>query len=395
MKPNKVILAVTGSIAAYKAAYLVRLLVKEGIEVKVLMTQSATAFISPLTLSTLSKNPVHSEIISEASWNNHVEAGLWADIMIVAPATANTIAKMANGICDNMVTATYLSAKCPVYVAPAMDLDMWKHPSTIRNLEKLTSYGNYIIPVGNGELASGLHGEGRMAEPDEILAFIFKSFSKEKDLEGKKILVTAGPTYEAIDPVRFIGNHSSGKMGVELALEAADRGAEVHLILGPSKLEVIHPGINVERVHSAQEMFEACNREFATCNLAILAAAVADFRPKHVASEKIKKSDSDLKIELEKTIDIAASLGKIKKAGQHIIGFALETENEEANAKGKLERKNFDMIVLNSLKDEGAGFNHDTNKVRIFLRDGNAFNFDTKSKKEVACDILNLYKSHF
>jgi phosphopantothenoylcysteine decarboxylase/phosphopantothenate--cysteine ligase len=395
MKPNKVILAVSGSIAAYKSAYLTRLLVKEGIEVRVLMTKSASEFISPLTLSTLSKHPVYSEVISEASWNNHVEAGMWADLMIVAPATANTIAKMANGICDNMVTATYLSAKCPVYIAPAMDLDMWKHPSTIQNLEKLNAYGNRIIPVGHGELASGLHGDGRMAEPEEILSYIFKDFSKEKDLIGKKILVTAGPTYEAIDPVRFIGNHSSGKMGLELAKEAADRGAEVHLVLGPSKLEVSHSGIRVTHVNSAQEMYQVCIKEFKNCNLAILAAAVADYRPKHIASEKIKKSDSDLRIELEKTIDIAASLGKEKKSGQHTIGFALETENEVENAKAKLERKNFDMIVLNSLKDKGAGFNHDTNKVSIFLKDGKIFKFETKSKKEVACDILNLYKSHF
>ncbi|MCB0663806.1 MAG: bifunctional phosphopantothenoylcysteine decarboxylase/phosphopantothenate--cysteine ligase CoaBC [Saprospiraceae bacterium] len=390
MSPKKIILAVTGSIAAYKSAFLTRLLIKEGFEVQVIMTGSAKDFVSPLTFSTLSKRPVHVDVSNESSWNNHVEMGLWADAMIIAPATANTIAKMANGICDNMVTATYLSAKCQVYIAPAMDLDMWKHPATIANLEKLKSYGHHIIPVGNGELASGLVGDGRMAEPEDIVNFISGN-SANLPLAGKKALVTAGPTYEKIDPVRFIGNHSSGKMGVAIAMELAKQGATVDLVLGPSKIAVDYPGVHVTRVEAAAEMYEAADKYFKKCDVAVLAAAVADYKPKEQATQKIKKKDESLSITLEKTVDIAASLGKIKKKGQTIIGFALETNDEEANAMEKMKRKNFDMIVLNSLQDKGAGFNHDTNKVTIFTSKGQKLDFELKSKQEVAADVVTCY----
>jgi phosphopantothenoylcysteine decarboxylase/phosphopantothenate--cysteine ligase len=391
MSQKKIILAVTGSIAAYKSAFLTRLLIKEGFQVQVLMTSSAQSFISPLTFSTLSKRPVHIDVSNADSWNNHVEMGLWADVMLIAPATANTIAKMANGICDNMVTATYLSAKCPVYIAPAMDLDMWKHPATKANLQKLQSFGNHIIPVGNGELASGLVGDGRMAEPEDIVQFISGDKSK-LPFSGKKALVTAGPTYEKIDPVRFIGNHSSGKMGVAIATSLADQGALVELVLGPSKLTVTHENIHVTRVESAAQMHAAAEEYFPSSDLVVLAAAVADYRPREVANQKIKKKEDSLSIQLEKTIDIAASLGKKKRKGQIIIGFALETNNEEANAIDKLKRKNFDLIVLNSLQDQGAGFNHDTNKVTIFSSTGKKFDFDLKEKAEVADDILAIVK---
>ena len=388
MRNKKIILAITGSIAAYKAAYLVRLLIKKGAEVQVIMTPSAAAFITPLTISTLSKRPVYTEVISEESWNNHVELGLWADAMIIAPATANTLAKLANGICDSMVGAVYLSAKCPVFFAPAMDLDMWKHPATKKNLATLESYGNHLIPVGHGELASGLVGDGRMAEPEEIVDFLNTFLNKKQTLSGKTAVVTAGPTHEAIDPVRFIGNRSTGKMGIAIAESLAERGAKVHLVLGPTSQKSEHPGVNTIRVTSAEEMYQAATKHFKKANVAVLAAAVADYRPKTVADKKIKKKEGDMKVELERTKDIAAELGKVKTKKQLTIGFALETNNEKANAKGKIERKNFDFIVLNSLRDKGAGFGHDTNKVTFIFKNGEEKGFDLKPKTEVAEDIV-------
>jgi phosphopantothenoylcysteine decarboxylase / phosphopantothenate---cysteine ligase len=390
VKGKKILLGITGSIAAYKAAFLTRLLIKEGAEVQVLMTPAAAKFISPLTLSTLSKNPVHTSVIDENSWNNHVEMGLWADAMVIAPTTATTLAKMANGICDNVIVATYLSARCPVFFAPAMDLDMWQHPATRSNLEKLQSYGNHLIPVGHGELASGLVGAGRMAEPEDIVAFLHAFFNKKANtLVGKHIIVTAGPTFEAIDPVRFVGNHSSGKMGICIAEEAANRGAKVSLILGPSKLSTNHPNIEIVHVTSAQDMYEAAIQRYSSADATVMSAAVADYRPKTVATEKIKKTDGDMFIELERTKDIAAELGLQKRKNQVNIGFALETQNEMDNAKGKLIRKNFDFIVLNSLNDKGAGFKHDTNKVTFVDRDNNIQQFELKSKEAVACDIID------
>jgi len=360
MVGKKITLAITGSIAAYKTAYLVRLLVKKGAEVQVLMTPSATEFITPLTLSTLSNKSVLSQVIAEEAWNNHVELGLWADALVIAPATANSLAKLANGMCDNIVAAVYLSARCPVFIAPAMDLDMWKHPATQANVLRLKSYGNHFLPVGYGELASGLVGEGRMAEPEEIVAFLEDFFQKKQDFLGKKLLITAGPTYEAIDPVRFVGNRSSGKMGVAIAEQFAARGALVTLVLGPSKLSPQHPGITTVRVESAQQMYEAAVQHFEQADIAVLSAAVADYRPAQVAEQKIKKSGERMTIELEKTPDIAASLGRMKRPGQFIVGFALETNDELQNANEKLTKKNFDFIVLNSLQDAGAGFNFDT-----------------------------------
>ncbi|TAK37158.1 MAG: bifunctional phosphopantothenoylcysteine decarboxylase/phosphopantothenate--cysteine ligase CoaBC [Saprospiraceae bacterium] len=389
MQGKKILLAVTGSIAAYKAAYLTRLLLKAGAEVQVLMTEAATAFISPLTLSTLSKKRVFTQVSSEQEWNSHVELGLWADAMIVAPATANTLARLAHGICDNMVAAVYLSARCPVFFAPAMDLEMWRHPTTCTNVEKLKSFGNHFIPVGFGELASGLTGEGRMAEPEEILTCLDHFFQKEIDLTGKKALVTAGPTYEPIDPVRFIGNHSSGKMGVAIAGELARRGAQVTLVLGPSRLSAVHPLVTTVRVTTAEQMHKAATACFSSMDIAVLAAAVADYRPTITASEKIKKSETALSITLEKTPDIAATLGKMKKAGQFIAGFALETNDELKNARDKLEKKNFDFIVLNSLRDKGAGFHLDTNKITILFRDNKRKDFELKSKLAVAVDIVD------
>ena len=389
MKGKKIILAVTGSIAAYKAAFLTRLLIKAGAEVQVLMTDAAKHFITPLTLSTLSKKPVFTEIISEESWNSHVELGLWADAMVVAPCTATTLAKLANGMSDNIVTATYLSARCPIFIAPAMDLDMWKHPATVRNLDLLRGYGCHLIPVGHGELASGLVGDGRMAEPEEIILFLNNYFNKKEDLKGKKILVTAGPTYEALDPVRFIGNRSSGKMGVAIADELAERGAEVILVLGPSKLQAEHPSVLTLKVESAQQMYDAATAHFSECHAAILAAAVADYRPKHVSDIKIKKKEGDMTIELEKTLDIAAALGTRKQAHQKLVGFALETNREMENALSKLKRKNLDFIVLNSLRDAGAGFSHNTNKISIIFSKNNVKEFDLKNKDDVAKDIVN------
>ena len=391
----KVILAISGSIAAYKSAFLTRLLVKNGAEVQVLMTDSARQFITPLTLSTLSKRPVLSEIISENAWNNHVELGLWADAFVVAPATATTLSKMASGNADNIVTATYLSARCPVFVAPAMDLDMWTHGATRRNLDLLRGDGCHIIPVGHGELASGLVGDGRMAEPEDILSFLNAFFTQKKDLLGKKILVTAGPTYEALDPVRFIGNRSSGKMGYAIAEELAERGAEVILISGPTKLTTKHPSVKCYKVESAQQMFERTTAEFPKCDAAILAAAVADYRPKEVSDVKIKKKDSEMSLELEKTPDIAAHLGTIKQPHQRTIGFALETNNEFENAVSKLKRKNFDFIVLNSMRDKGAGFNSDTNKISIIFDETTFKTYDLKNKDDVAQDIVNNLVSLF
>ena len=396
MKGRKIILAVTGSIAAYKAAHLIRLLVKQSAEVKVLMTESAKAFISPLTLSTLSKNDVLSEIIDESSWNNHVELGLWADAMIIAPATANTLAKMANGICDNIVNAVYLSAKCPVFFAPAMDLDMWKHQSTQDNILKLLSFGNQLIDVNEGELASGLVGKGRMAEPEEILDILQSFFDKKKDLDGKSILITAGPTYEPIDPVRFIGNHSSGKMGIALAEECAQRGAKVELILGPSKLSAHHSRIKTTKVQTADEMYENCKNLHSSVDVCIFAAAVADYKASKTENRKIKKKEKEFEIQLTKNVDIAQSLGQEKQSHQIHIGFALETNNEEFHAQQKLEKKNFDFIVLNSLNDKGAGFKHGTNKITIFTSGDEKIPYDLKSKREVAVDIIDtLVEKHF
>ncbi len=390
---KKVLLGISGGIAAYKTASLVRLLIKAGAHVQVVMTPASKDFVTPLTLSTLSKNPVYSNFYNEedenASWNNHVELALWADYMLIAPATANTLSKMASGTCDNLLMATYLSAKCPVYFAPAMDLDMYIHPTTKMNFDKLASFGNSIIPAESGELASGLSGEGRMAEPENIIAFLENDIENKLPLKGKKILITAGPTYEAIDPVRFIGNHSTGKMGFDIALAAANLGAEVILVSGPTHLQIKHSLINLIRVNSADEMYDACHQYFDHVNVAIAAAAVADYKPKNVASQKIKKTEATFTIEVEKNKDILLSLGQIKKK-QFLIGFALETENEIENAKSKIEKKNLDLIVLNSLNDKGAGFGHPTNKVTFIDKDFNIFENPLKSKELVAVDIVNL-----
>lgn len=390
---KKILLGVSGGIAAYKTASLVRLFIKAGAHVKVIMSPASLDFITPLTLSTLSKNPVYfdfiDELTGELKWNNHVDLGLWPDFMLIAPATANTIAKMSNGICDNLLMATYLSAKCSVYVAPAMDLDMYIHPSTVENLNKLKSYNHRIIPAENGELASGLSGEGRMAEPENIVNFIENSLSKSLPLYGKKILITAGPTYEAIDPVRFIGNHATGKMGYDLAQKAAELGASVILVSGPSSLKANHPGVETIRVVSANEMYEACLTNFDSVDIVIAAAAVADYKPKYVAEQKIKKHDEQFEIVLEKTKDILATLGKQKKQ-QILIGFALETENEIDHAKQKIVKKNVDYIVLNSLNDKGAGFGTPTNKISIINKDFEIKTYPLKPKEEVALDILSI-----
>ena len=370
---------------------LTRLLVKEGAEVKVVMTESAKDFISPLTLSTLSKQAVLSGFVKNEAgeWNNHVDLGLWADAMVIAPASANTISKMAHGQCDNLLLAVYLSARCPVFLAPAMDLDMWQHPATKSSLEKLKGFGNHLIEPAHGELASGLIGTGRMSEPEEIFNHLQRFFSEKKKLSGKKALVTAGPTHEALDPVRFIGNNSSGKMGYAIAAELAARGAKVTLVSGPTYLTLEHPLIEIKRVTSAAEMYEVCIASFPTADIAVLSAAVADYRPAQVANQKIKKSEQDLSIQLVKTHDIAAELGKKKTNGQLIVGFALETENEVTNAKKKISDKNFDLIVLNSLNDQGAGFGHNTNKISLIDRKGEITTFSLKNKKEVAQDIVN------
>ncbi len=395
LKNKKILLGVSGSIAAYKSALLVRLLVKEGADVKIIMTNAAKDFITPLTLSTLSKNPVLSSFTNgeNGNWNNHVELGLWADAMIIAPASANTLAKCANGIADNLLIASYLSAKCSVFFAPAMDLDMYVHPSTVENLRKLKSYGNEIINAEFGELASGLVGEGRLAEPEQIVHQLTKYFSKNEAFNGKKVLITAGPTQEPIDPVRFISNHSSGKMGFAIAEAFEMAGAEVTLVSGPVSIP-FPKNVRVEKVQSAQQMFEATAKYFAKSDIVILSAAVADYTPLHVADKKIKKKEDVFSIEMTKTTDIAATLGKEKKTGQIIVGFALETDNEFENAKGKLERKNFDFIVLNSLQDSGAGFRYDTNKIKIIDRSGKVYDFDLKTKTAVAQDILATIIKH-
>lgn len=383
-----VILGISGSIAAYKSAILTRLLVKQGASVQVLMTEAATGFIAPLTLSTLSKRPVYTDVRSDAGWNNHVELGLWANALVIAPASANTLAKMANGICDNILCAVFLSARCPVFVAPAMDVDMWHHPATQRNLSSLKTMGVHVLPVGYGELASGLTGEGRMAEPEDIVAYLNDFVAQKRALVGKKALVTAGPTFEPLDPVRFIGNHSSGKMGIAIAEVLADQGAEVDLVLGPTSHGTQHPKIKTHRVQSAQDMYEACAPLFPAADVAVLAAAVADYRPATFSETKIKKKDDALQLELAKTIDIAATLGKQKREDQLFVGFALETNDETSNALGKLTRKNFDFIVLNSLRDTGAGFGHDTNRITILHRNGTQQAFELKTKADVAKDIV-------
>lgn len=393
-----IVLGVTAGIAAYKTAYLVRLLVKSGAEVQVVMTPDAAEFVTPLTLSTLSKKPVYVDLIhrsaSTVSWNNHVEIAQWADLLIIAPATANTMAKMVSGQCDNLLMAVYMSAKKPVMFAPAMDLDMYQHPSTKNNISRLQSFGNILIPAESGELASGLTGEGRMAEPETIFRHIENHFCAGKPLAGKKITITAGPTYEPIDPVRFIGNHSSGKMGFELAEVAAEKGAEVTLVSGPTNLQPENTSIHWVRVQTAQEMFDACEKTFATTDVFIASAAVADYKPKHKAEQKIKKSAGTMQIELEKNPDILATLGQ-QKTHQLVIGFALETENELENAQQKLQKKNADLIVLNSLNDSGAGFGTDTNKVTFVFKNKQAESLPLMSKTKVAEAIIEQIITHY
>ncbi|MEP0212135.1 MAG: bifunctional phosphopantothenoylcysteine decarboxylase/phosphopantothenate--cysteine ligase CoaBC [Cellulophaga sp.] len=390
---KNILLGITGGIAAYKTTFLVRLLIKAGANVKVILTDSASSFVSPLTLATLSKNPVLTSFVSEdkeegTSWNNHVEMGLWADLMVIAPATANTLSKMANGVCDNLLLATYLSAKCPVFFAPAMDLDMYKHPSTLASFDKLTSFGNIMIPAREGELASGLHGEGRMAEPEDIVQHLKQFLNTGLPLSGKKVIITAGPTYEAIDPVRFIGNHSSGKMGYELALAAANKGAKVVLVSGPSHLTISHDNVTLVLVKSADEMYDEVHKHYVHFDIAICAAAVADYKPKTIADQKIKKNDAEMQITLVKNKDILFSLGEQKKH-QFLVGFALETQNEVENATKKLKKKNLDIIILNSLNDTGAGFGKSTNKISIIDKKLNIKTFKLKTKADVALDIVN------
>lgn len=393
---KKILLGITGSIAAYKAIYLVRLLIKEGAEVRVIITPSAKDFVTTLTLSTLSKNPVLVDLFDEESWANHVMLGRWADVMLIAPLSCNTLAKMANGQCDNLLLATYLSATCSVAVAPAMDEDMWHHPSTKENLKKLESFGNKILPVEKGELASGLFGDGRMAEPEQIIQFLTDNFFLSRPLSGKKALVTAGPTYEAIDPVRFIGNHSSGKMGIAIAKELEKRGAEVTLVLGPSSVDFSANGIKLVKVGSAEEMYNACVNIFEETDIAVMSAAVADYTPVTKASEKIKKKEDSFTIQLTKTKDILYNLGQKKKKNQVLVGFALETQNEKDYALEKLNKKNADWIVMNSLNDPGAGFGHDTNKITMFGKTGEELAFTTKTKTEVAKDIVDtLIRNHY
>lgn len=388
---KKIVLGVTGGIAAYKTASLVRLLSKAGAEVQVIMTPASHQFITPFTLSTLSKKQVYTEFFNSkesGTWNNHVELALWADLMLIAPATANTLAKMAHGLCDNLLLAVYMSAKCPVYIAPAMDLDMYVHPSTAQNLATLTSYNHVIIPAEEGELASGLIGKGRMSEPETIVSVLEASLSKDLPLQNKKILITAGPTYEPIDPVRFIGNHSSGKMGYDIAKEAAKKGATVILVSGPTNQKIEDPHVNVISVMSARDMYEVCHQYFDEVDVVVAAAAVADYRPKDVATQKIKKNADEFSIVMDKNPDILASLGAIKKQ-QYLIGFALETENEVEHAKQKITKKNLDLIVLNSLNDTGAGFGKPTNKVTFINRAFQIEPMELKSKEEVAQDIVN------
>lgn len=386
---KKIVLGITGSIAAYKAILLTRLLVKAGAEVKVVMTPAAKDFVSPLTLSTLSKNPVVADLFTNESWSNHVMLGRWADVMLIAPLSCNTLGKMAHGICDNMLLATYLSATCPVAVAPAMDEDMWHHPTTKLNLQKLESFGNKILPVEKGELASGLYGDGRMAEPETIVKYIEDHFFLKRDLEGKTVLVTAGPTFEPIDPVRFIGNHSSGKMGIAIARELSRRGARVHLVLGPSSIPIHEENIHLHRVQTADQMYQESVSLFPQADVAIMSAAVADYTPVVTQTQKIKKASDTITVELTKTRDILKSLGEKKYNGQILVGFALETTNERQYAQGKLKDKNADMVVLNSLNDEGAGFGYDTNKITIFEKNGREISYERKPKQQVAKDIVD------
>lgn len=395
LKGKNILLGISGGIAAYKCTTLVRGLVKKGANVKVIMTKHAKEFITPLTMATLSKNPILVEFYNpeNGDWNSHVSLGLWADLYLIAPATANTMAKMANGIADNLLLTTYLSAKCPVMFAPTMDLDMYKHPATKRNIETLKSYGNIVIEPESGELASGLVGEGRMEEPEVMVDFIENFFTQKKKLENKKYLITAGPTYEKIDPVRFIGNYSSGKMGFALAEQLAQRGAEVILVSGPVSLTINHPNITRVDVESASEMYDEAVKHFSSCDGAIMSAAVADFTPLDKADKKIKRGKENYKIELTPNKDIAAKLGSIKNEKQLLVGFALETDNEHANAVGKLNKKNLDFIVLNSLKDEGAGFGVDTNKIKIIDKNSNEKSYGLTSKKQVACDIIDYMES--
>ena len=390
MKGKKIVVGITGGIAAYKTAYLIREFIKAGAEVKVLMTKAAKEFITPLTMATLSKNPVLTDFFNpeNGDWNSHVDIGLWADALVIAPATANTLAKMNHGIADNLLLTSYLSAKCPVFFAPAMDLDMYKHPATQKNIKELIARGNICIDADSGELASGLTGKGRMAEPMHIFNIVKDFFEKKQSLKNKKVLITAGPTYEAIDPVRFIGNYSSGKMGYAIAKECKNRGAEVVLVSGPVSIPKPE-GVKVIDIKSANEMLQACLQYFPGSDIAIMNAAVADYTPAHSANKKIKRTKNDMYIELKPTKDIAAELGKIKKKNQVLIGFALETDNEEKNASDKLKKKNLDFIVLNSLQDKGAGFGYDTNKISILFTDNNIKKFELKTKQEVAKDIIN------
>ena len=388
-KGKKILIGISGSIAAYKSILLVRLLVQAGAEVKVVMTSAAKDFVSPLVLSTLSKNDVVTDLATNASWANHVMLGRWADVMLMAPLSCNTLGKMANGLCDNLLLAVYLSATCPVVVAPAMDEDMWLHPSTKRNIELIESYGNKIVPVENGELASGLFGNGRMAEPETILTYLLENIFRSTELKNKQVLVTAGPTYEALDPVRFIGNHSSGKMGFAIADEMYLRGAEVVLVTGPTHQQTNYKGIDVIHVTSSNEMLEACTKHFSNTDIAVMSAAVADYKPTEVALQKIKKNEEAFALHLTKTTDILTELGKQKKPHQFLVGFALETNNEKENALAKLKRKNADCIILNSLNDVQAGFGFDTNKISIIAKDGSVTVFDLKTKREVASDIVS------
>ncbi len=388
LKDKKILIGVTGSIAAYKIAILVRLLIKSGAQVKIIMTQAAEAFIPALTLSTLSKSKVLINLFEEGTWANHVMLGRWADVMLIAPASCNTIAKMANGICDNLLQAVYLSATCPVILAPAMDEDMWQHPATKNNLNTLKTFGNTIIPVSNGELASGLSGEGRMAEPEELFTYLQLFLQKKNDLAGKKILISAGPTQEPLDPIRYISNYSTGKMGIALANECESRGGNVQLVLGPS-IELVHQNIAVTHVKTAAEMYDACLANFNESDIAIMCAAVADYTPVVVENEKIKKKNVTFNVELKKTDDILKKLGTLKKAKQILVGFALETNHEKEYALEKLKQKNADYIILNSLKDKGAGFGHSTNKITIFDKEGVESSFEMKSKENVANDIIN------
>ncbi len=390
IKGKKILLGVTASIAAYKSANLVRLLIKAGAEVKVVITEASKDFVTPLTLSTLSKNVVFSNISDNNDWNNHVALGRWADVMLIAPLSCNTLAKMANGNCDNLLMAVYLSSTCKVIVAPAMDEDMWKHPTTINNLNKLKTYGNLVLPVEKGELASGLFGEGRMAEIETIVHYLENYFIQQHDLINKNIIITAGPTYEALDPVRYIGNHSSGKMGVAIAREALSRGAKVTLILGPTQHKHNLEGLKVIHVHSAMQMYTATVKSFKTADIAIMSAAVADYTPVIVASEKIKKTGADFEIKLTKTKDILKQVGLTKTKKQFVVGFALETNNEKEYALKKLKEKNADLIVLNSLNDKGAAFGTDTNKITIFDKSKKEYVFELKSKEAVAKDIVDL-----